>query len=329
MKKLIKAFPNHLESAIELGKGVSFSSNNTEIKNVLIIGLGGSGIGGTIVGELLGGEIAVPIVSLKSYFLPAFVDEGTLIIACSYSGNTEETLSAFDEAKSRGAQIFGITSGGELLDKLESDKLNHIKIPAGNPPRAMLGYSITSLFYALAANKLISFDFERQLLAAAKLLKSSQEEIIAEARSLADFFYQKIPVLYGANRMEGTLVRWRQQLNENAKMLCWHHVIPEMNHNELVGWRKEDGSFAVLFIRNDDDFSRIQKRMEINKELIRKYTPHIKEVYSKGDSTIQKAIYLIHLGDWLSLELSVKNEKDPVEIEVINQLKAELASFDE
>jgi len=124
--------------------------------------------------------------------------------------------------------------------------------------------------------------------------------------------------------MEAVAVRLRQQLNENSKILCWHHVVPEMNHNELVGWRKENNDLAVIYLRNDDDYQRNQVRININKEIISSYTNTIIEIDSKGASLIERAIYLVHLSDWISFHLATLRGVDPVEIKVIDYLKGEL-----
>src|SRR5437588_9197889 len=117
---------------------------------------------------------------------------------------------------------------------------------------------------------------------------------------VADFLYKKIPVIYAVDGYAGVATRFRQQINENSKMLCWHHVFPEMNHNELVGWTEKHEDVAVILLRNNDDYTRIQKRMEICKEIFSKYTSSIHEVWSKGNSHIEKAFYLIHFTDWIT-----------------------------
>ena len=137
--------------------------------------------------------------------------------------------------------------------------------------------------------------------------------------------YQKTAVIYTAHGFEGVGVRFRQQINENSKMLCWHHVIPEMNHNELLGWRTNTDNLAVVYFRNKCDYGRNQFRIDINKEVIAKYTNNITEVWSEGDTSLQNTLYHIHLGDWVSWYLSVKNNVDAIEIDVINYLKGELA----
>ena len=133
------------------------------------------------------------------------------------------------------------------------------------------------------------------------------------------------PIVYAAADFEGVAVRFRQQINENGKMLCWHHVIPEMNHNELVGWRKKDPNQAVVLLRNTTDYKRTQMRMEINKEVFKKYTKTIIEIHSKGKSYLERAFYLIHLTDFVSVDLAELNKLDPTEVKVIDYLKGALA----
>ena len=125
----------------------------------------------------------------------------------------------------------------------------------------------------------------------------------------------------------GIAIRFRQQLNENAKVLCWHHIIPEMNHNELVGWTKKDDNLAVIIFIDKDEYFRNVARVDINKEVIKKYTSHITEIYSKGNSEIEKAIYFIHLGDWISVILGELRGVDLMEVNVINFLKSALSKI--
>jgi glucose/mannose-6-phosphate isomerase len=134
-----------------------------------------------------------------------------------------------------------------------------------------------------------------------------------------------MPFIYAINGMEAVAVRFRQQVNENGKQLCVHHIIPEMNHNELVGWRTKDENLAVIIFRNKEDFSRSQTRVELNKKIFKQYTPNIIEVWSKGSSYLERALYLIHVGDWISWHLSVLRNFDCTEVKVIDWLKGELA----
>lgn len=327
MKELVESFPSQLKEAIEIGRKASLSAASHEIKNVVISGLGGSGIGGTIAAELTAKEATVPILVNKDYFLPAYVNENSLVIISSYSGNTEETLNAMDIAIERGAKIVCVSSGGKVIDKAQALGFDHIIIPEGKPPRACLGYSLTQLFYVLNHFEIISGGFEAQLEKAITLLENDKEDIIQKAENITEQLHQKLPILYAPAGYEGVAVRFRQQLNENSKILCWHHVIPEMNHNELVGWRDENHDLAVVIFRNDDDYERVKSRIEINEGVFAKYTPNIIELFSKGDSAIEKSLYLIHLCDWVSCFLADKRGVDAVEVKVIDHLKGELAKL--
>jgi glucose/mannose-6-phosphate isomerase len=195
------------------------------------------------------------------------------------------------------------------------------------PPRSCLAYSLTQLFYVLEGYKLLSGNYRPDLKKAVTLLQTEEEQIMQAARSLAEKLVNKIPVIYATAGYEGIAVRFRQQINENSKMLCWHNVLPEMNHNELVGWTEKHEEIAVVMMRNKDDYARTQKRMEITKEVILKYTPHFFEVWSKGESRIEKSFYLVHFGDWVTWYLSEIKNIDATEVNVIDYLKGSLANL--
>ncbi len=171
---------------------------------------------------------------------------------------------------------------------------------------------------------MISDNFKNDFEKAINLLIDNKEGIQEEAKSVAKKLYGNTPVIYSASNFEGTAIRFRQQINENSKMLCWHHVVPEMNHNELLGWRTNVDSLAVVYLRNNSDFDRNQIRMKINQGVLEKYTSNITEIWSKGDSLIENTFYHIHLGDWVSWYLSEMNNVDAIEIDVIDYLKSEL-----
>lgn len=327
MKELIENFTEHISTSISISENVSLQPTNKKINNVLICGLGGSGIGATIVAQAVADNAIVPITINKDYKIPSFVNENTLVICCSYSGNTEETLEMLTQAAQKNAEIACITSGGKLKEVSEEKGFNHIIIPGGNPPRAAFGLSFPPLFFLLKNYQLISIDYTTELKAAISGLNKEEENIFSQAQEITEKLFNKIPVIYADANFEGVAVRFRQQINENSKMLCWHHVIPEMNHNELVGWRTKNESLAVVLFRNDDDYYRTQKRMEVNKTVFAQYTSTIVEIYSKGSSRLEKMLYLIHLGDWVSYLLAEKNEVDVVEVDVITALKNELAKI--
>ena len=328
MKTLVENFPAQLREALQIGEDAQLNGPKQESKNVLITGLGGSGIGGTIAAEFLFNESKIPIIVNKDYFLPAFVNEDTLVIVCSYSGNTEETIQAFESAIKKNAMIACITSGGKLAEIAIAKNYDRIIIPGGMPPRSCLGYSLVQLFYVLNKYGIAGNSFKKNFANAISLLENEKNIILDEAQKLADYFTGKIPVIYAVEGYNGVATRFRQQINENSKMLCWHNILPEMNHNELVGWASKNDNLAVLILRNNTDYSRSQARLEISSEVFKKYTPHVRELWSKGESHIEKALYLIHLTDYISVFIAEKRKIDAMEVNIINHLKGELSKIE-
>jgi len=327
MKELIEAFPEQLLEAIQIGKKSRFTEHKADINNVLIAGLGGSGIGGSIVAEIVSDKANVPINVTKGYFIPAYINENSLVIISSYSGNTEETVNAMQLALAKKAKVVCVTSGGKIEEIAKENKLDHVIIPGGMPPRACLGYSLTQLFFILDFFKIVRFDFISELNRSVELLKKEERNIQKEAMDITLKIVGKIPVIYTTTNNEGLAIRLRQQLNENSKVLCWHHVFPELNHNELVGWTQENQKLAILILRDPQEYSRNDARIAISKEVFEKHTSTIIEIWAKGNSTIEKAFYLIHLGDWISWYLSEKRGVDASEIKVINHLKSQLSKI--
>lgn len=325
MKELVENFPLQLDQAVGIADQAQLPVDEREIRNVVIAGLGGSGIGGTIVSELAFAACPVPVVVTKGYFIPEFTNRESLVIVSSYSGNTEETIACMHQAFAKGAMVCCITSGGEIATYAKKNNLGLILIPGGMPPRSCLGFSLTQLIRVMIQYRLLPSDGIETIRRSADLLRKEQQSICNVARELAGKILGKTPVIYCTTPYEGVAVRLRQQLNENSKILCWHHVIPEMNHNELVGWAGGNEEMAVLFLHDKEDYERNLYRMELNRQIIAKYTPHIFDVFAKGDSLLAKYLYLIHLGDWISVELAALRGVDAIEVNVINFLKGELS----
>jgi len=325
MDKLIEKFPAQLKEALEIGNNAKINKHHTELHKVYVAGLGGSGIGANFVAEFVRSECKLPYTVGKGYSIPNYVDENTLAIASSYSGNTEETLASFKEIEASGAKIVVISSGGKLIAMAKEKGYDYIQVPGDWPsPRACLGFSLVQQLFVLQKLGLISSRAADEIGKSIDLISYDQDQIKSDAKAVAEKLIGKIPIIYTTDRMESVAIRMRQQINENAKMLCWHHVIPEMNHNELVGWKIKDDQFVVVYFRNSDDYKRNQVRIEINKEIIGKCTPNIIELYSKGNTLIEKAIYFVHLGDWISWYLSELRGVDSIEVDVIDYLKSEL-----
>ena len=324
MKTLVEGFTKQLKEALDIANSAVLVKKNN-IQNIVVTGLGGSGIGGTILSELVQAECPVPIIVNKDYFLPKFVNENSLVVISSYSGNTEETLSAMKQAIDKNAQIVCITSGGEVRVIAEKYKFDTIIIPGGHPPRSCIGYSLVQLFKIIQFNGFVKTDLLNQVKETIILLDAEKEAIKVESAIIAKKLLNKISVIYSLGSCEGAAVRFRQQINENSKMLCWHHTLPEMNHNELVGWTERNDNLAVVTFRTTFDYDRTIKRYDICKTLFAKYSNSVTDITAKGTSKVEQFFYLINIGDWISCYIADLKNIDAVEVNVITNLKNELA----
>jgi glucose/mannose-6-phosphate isomerase len=325
VKELIAGFPQHIVQALEAAETAPFRHPARRFDEVLITGLGGSGIGGSMAAEWLAGIAKLPILVNKDYALPAFADRNTLVIASSYSGNTEETVMAAREALQRGCEVAVITGGGTLLELAREHQLNALTMPGGNPPRSMLGYSLTNLLIMLHRCGLEMPDPRPLLKEAAHFLADEQPAIRTHASTLAVGLAHSTCAVYAPVGYAAVAERVRQQLNENSKMLAWNAPIPEMNHNELVGWAAGNNNFAALFLRGSAEHPRNALRAEINKQQILTKTPRVFEITAQGANHLAEMLYLVHLTDWLSWELSEIHGADIMDIAVIDFLKNSLA----
>ncbi|MEO1437678.1 MAG: bifunctional phosphoglucose/phosphomannose isomerase [Bacteroidota bacterium] len=327
MDKMIAEFPDQLGKALEIGGAAEIRPLERPIGHALICGMGGSAIGGNLVQGFLKAHLSIPILVNKDYALPAYVGEQSLCIFSSYSGNTEETVAAFDKALGTGARIICVTSGGKLLERAKANGLDYIQVPGGSPsPRATLGFSVVQLLTIFHKLGLTDKYFLNEIRASQGMLKTQQEEIKRAAQDVADALANKTPVIYAADQLEPVILRFRQQINENAKLLSWASVFPEMNHNELVGWRQTYKELAVVVLKSNYDHPRNRMRMDISLQIIHKCTPSIIEIEAQGNSPERQAFYFIHLTDWISFYLADnRSEIDPVEVKVIDYLKGELA----
>ncbi len=325
MHELVERFTAQLEEALEIGCNAVINKPKGTIRNVYVSGLGGSGIGGNFAQEFIRNEAKIPYVVGKGYDAPNWVGKSSLVIVSSYSGNTEETLTAFDALLKTGAKIICVASGGKLIELAKQHGLDYVQVPGNWPsPRACLGYSVVMQLCILNKLRIISAKAIKQVESSIVLINKESDDIKKRAEKVANQLHGKIPVIYTTDRMESVAVRFRQQVNENAKMLCWHHVIPEMNHNELVGWRIPNDDLAVVYFRNKDDYQRNAVRIDINKTIIKEYTKTIIELNSKGRNLIERAMYFVHLGDWASCYMADLREVDSIEVKAIDFLKSEL-----
>ncbi len=331
MNELIASFPQQLEDAhsnFQKLKISSFEKSDREVKNIVVIGLGGSGIGGNLVQTITRSLLKVPYQVCKTYNLPSYINENTLVIVSSFSGNTEETLASLEEAQRKGAYIACLTSGGKVQEIATEKGFDLVPLKAlAACPRAHLPYSATSLALLLNKYGLIEVDFEKEINDTVQNLNQNNEVIKTEAKEIAKSLKNKFPILYADAILEAMLIRFQQQINENAKQLCHVAVFPEMNHNELVGWHMPKEILSqthILLFHSDYDHERVNKRMEICETIFSKHTNSITHISAKGSSFFKQIFYLIYLTDWISYYLAEENGVDPFPVEVINFLKSSL-----
>lgn len=336
MLDMVCRFDHQLETALELARSVPLPEA-PEFERAVLLGLGGSAIGGDLVRAWLGSELQVPFSVIRGYSLPPWVNRRTLCIGSSYSGNTEETLSALAEARDRGAWCACLTSGGELERLARREGLPVFPIPGGQPPRTALPYSIVGVLWVLAGCRLIqspwpalesSIEWVRNRL---RLYGPESPSRDNPAKLLAQSLVGRIPVIYGSTERSGPVARrWATQLSENAKVLAYSAELPEMNHNEIVGWehpREVLGRFAPIFLRDHEDHPRVQIRMEVTREILSSRAEPVLEFWSAGGSWLERIWSLVLLGDLASIYLAFLNREDPTPVEAIESLKARLKQY--
>lgn len=334
MRKLLSNFPLQIQQAVEIGSKIKVNIKTSAIKNIVLTGLGGSAIGGDLLRSYLSEDINIPFLVNRNYNLPGFVNNETLVIVSSYSGNTEETISAHNEARKKQAQIVCITSGGET-EKLAKKFGNYlIKIPKGYPPRAALGFSFFPVLLLFSKMGFIKKQ-DKYINETIVLLKKKARiyrHLDADknpALKLAQNFYNRLPIIYSSSeKFDSVNLRWRGQLSENSKILTFGNFIPEMNHNELVGWKVLKSAMAnmvVVFLKDKDDHKRIKIRMKITEGIIREFAADIINVESEGNSLLSRMFSLIYLGDWASYYLAIINGIDPTPVNIIDYLKNQLS----
>jgi glucose/mannose-6-phosphate isomerase len=327
MYDLIEAFPENLSEALNIAKNAKFEKPKNSIKNIVVCGMGGSGIGGKIVSQWLEQDIRLPFTLCQDYSAPSHVNENTLVIASSYSGNTEETLMCVEDSIKSGATIVAITSGGKLEEMAKINSWSHVIVPGGNPPRTALAYSLVQLVNLFVQIGLAPAKRMDEIASAKTLIVNEKESIHALAKEMAMQIGDKTPIFYTSARYEGIGVRAKQQFNENAKKLCWTQVIPEMNHNELVGWGGGNETHAPVFLHPGDLIERNKRRWEISKEKTKSKSSTLVEINAKGNSQIERSLYLISIIDWASWYHADMNNVDSIEIEIIDYLKGELSKM--
>ena len=336
MYQSIWDFPENIIDAIELSENITLKNEYRDLNNIIIAGMGGSAIGGDVVYSLIKNEIKIPFVVNRGYDLPAWANSSTLIICSSYSGNTEETISILEEAKSLDAKVIGITTGGVLESLCKNYSFDFVNIPSGLQPRAALAFSFIPLLYILKKTSLINVEVKNWLESSVDLIKSKREEYSLNKENnpvyqLANKLYNKLPIIYAdSGSLETVAVRFKGQICENSKILAYHSIYPEMNHNEIVGWENNEEYFSnyyVLWLMDEEMNSRNKSRKNIISEILSDLNVSQQEIKVDGNSFKERFLLLIHYGDWLSYWCAILHNTDPSPVKNIQTLKDKLSKI--
>jgi len=330
---VVAKLPEMLLAADELAQKVELDKVK-KLTQIVVCGMGGSAISGNIVHDLLLDRLKLPLIVNRSYSVPAFVDKTTLVFALSYSGNTEETLSAAKQSLDQGAKIICVTSGGKLKQFAESNQLPLYLIPGGYQPRAALPFLLVPILSSLAALGLLS-GWRSELEEALKLSKKLSVAYGVDkpvrdnlAKQLAKKLLDKTPLIMAATgTTEAAGLRFKTQLNENSKVTTLFNVFPELNHNEIVNLyahKREESAYGLVVLRDEKDKERIKKRIEITKSLLTNQLGGVTEITAQGKSKLARIMSLIILSDFVTVYLAILRGVDPTDVSVIAKLKKEL-----
>jgi len=312
-------FPEMCEEALS----IEVELPDVKPASVVVTGMGGSGIAGDILNDWL--DLRVPFDVCKSYKLPTWVDEKSLVIAISYSGDTDETLTCVLEAVEKNAQLVTITSGGRLEEMCKTLGKPCIKVPPGLAPRAALPYSLFSAI--LVFKKLgLAMDKEGEIKESIELLRTIREEMAPErennqAKNIARMINGTIPIIYAPIHLRGVALRLKNQFNENSKIISKAEFFPELCHNEIVGLSSAPKNLSFLFLRDAGESKQMKKRIEFTEKLLggRNSTT----IWARGRGRLARILSLVYLGDFISFYLAILQGVDPTPTPEIAQLKAE------
>ena len=336
MLSLLLDFPLQCQASLGIARQSRLLFEKRDFKKIVFAGLGGSAIAGDLVKSYLYYESNIPILVSREYELPQYVDSSTLVFISSYSGNTEETLSAYKMAKEKGASLIAISSDGTLKEYAKKDNLTFIEIPKGLPPRCALGYlSIIPLCLLVKLGLIqdLSASINQMIKTLEDLKNKNLHPRIGQmdnlAKAIALKLHNKFSVIYSASiHFDVVVTRLRSQLNENAKSLAMSHFFPEMNHNEIVGWqnpKKILKNFAVLMLKDKDMHPRTTKRMEITSEILKEEGIRVFQIWSQGEGLLSRIFSLIYIGDFISYYLAIIYNTDPTPVDKVTFLKKRLA----
>jgi glucose/mannose-6-phosphate isomerase len=327
----IASLPGQLRGGLDIGLRAWEGLGGLEPGEIVVAGMGGSAIGADVLRAYLVGRGSGPVFVCRDYDLPAFVGPGTLVVVSSYSGNTEEALSCLEDGVRRGADMVCISTGGTVIKRARGLGLPHAVIPAGLPPRGALGYSFAPLLALASAVGFHEHDPGEyaECVDVLERLIGLYSDLDGEgnpAARLAAKLVDRIPIVYTSNRLDTVGVRWKGQFSENSKKLAYANVLPEMNHNEIMGWEVEDASMApgVVLLRWAGDNKQMGKRFRFLGEVVGARSALCGEFTGEGEGFLSQMFSLIVLGDYVSVYLALLRGVDPTPVGTIEKLKTRL-----
>ncbi len=330
----LKVIANQYKQAKFDAKVWNPEHDDREITSVVVTGMGGSALAALMVKVLLNQELTIPFEIVRGYDLPAYVNRNTLVIASSYSGNTEETLSALDQAEEKGAQIAILASGGKLIDIATEFDMAHVPLPSGAQPRMAMISNLRGLFALLEAFDIVSDKWLRELEQLSGWLEDETAKWTPDvpteknyAKQLALEAIGKTPVFYGTPLTSPLAYKWKISWNETAKNIAFWNEFPEFNHNEFMGWVSHpvEKPFAVFDILSPHDKPRVRQRFELSDRLLSGLRPHAFTLELEGETLLAQLLWGAILADFSSTYAAILNQVDPTPVVLIEKLKKELA----
>jgi glucose/mannose-6-phosphate isomerase len=336
MLAVVGGLGSQLREGFDLGRGAAGLPSAEGVGSIAVCGMGGSGVVGDVLKASLADRLSVPVVTVKGYRLPAFCSaEDSLVLAVSYSGDTEETLAAYAQAVAAGCRVVVVSSGGELAGLAEADGVPHVALPGTVPaPRAALGYLAGAAIGILERTGLVA-DAGAEVGRASEALEALGAELgpgrqagVNRAKSLALWLLGRIPLVWGSEgEAEAAALRWKTQFNENAKLPAFSAVLPELDHNDVEGWTGEMGrSFGLVVLRHGREHPRIAPRVAATVQAIAGSGLESREVLAEGSTSMEIVFSLVMLGDFVSTYLAVLRGVDPMPVRVLTRLKERLRS---
>lgn len=328
LRQVILDSPNQFLKALEFSKDIKIKG---KFNQIIICGMGGSALTGDILKTYLAEKkINLSVFICRDYNLPFFADKNTLIFASSYSGNTEETISCFQEAKKKKLNIIGFSKNGRLEKLCRENNIPFVKYPNDGPnfqPRFALGYSFTSFVSVLINQKIIK-DCRNEIKNLAKYLFNLNLELENEGKKIAKKLAGKIPLIYSSSKYSESVARIiKIKFNECSKTQAFYNKFPELNHNEMVGFTKLQGNYYIIILKDPKDHPRNIKRMEITSQLLQKKGIPLLIYQMKGKNILEKIFSTIILGDWISYYLALEYKQDPTPVKMVEDFKKRLGKY--